>query len=79
MSAAQVTATWTFYMLALLKKHLSLTWDEFDLIQNEYRLVAFLVRQYELLHYYDNDYIIYDAIRYIQEQGGEVGELQRVG
>jgi hypothetical protein len=34
------------------------------------------LKQYELLHYYDNDYIIEDTLRHITEQGGDIRELQ---
>ncbi|MDR1422339.1 MAG: DUF3791 domain-containing protein [Coriobacteriales bacterium] len=79
MSAAQTMAIWMFYMLSLLKRRLGLTWDEFDGIRREYGLSTFLLEHYELLHYYDNDYVVDDTLRYIREQGGDVLELQRVG
>jgi hypothetical protein len=66
-------------MLSLLKRRLGLTWDEFDMVQRKYSLSTFLLNQYELLHYYDNDYIIEDTFRYIREQGGDICEIQRAG
>lgn len=54
-----------------------MTWGEFDEVQSSYSLSAFLLKQYDLLHYYDNDYILDDTLRYIQEQGGDIRELQR--
>jgi hypothetical protein len=78
-SAVQVTVTWMFYMLTLLRKRLGLTWDEFDAVQREYHLSAFLLKQYDLLHYYDNDYIVDNTFIHIKEQGGDIRELQRVG
>jgi hypothetical protein len=77
MSNTQVTATWMFYMLSLLRRRLGMTWGEFDEVQSSYSLSAFLLKQYDLLHYYDNDYILDDTLRYIQEQGGDIRELQR--
>jgi hypothetical protein len=79
MGTPQITATWMFYMLTLLKRRLGLTWEQFDRIQKQYELSAFLLKQYELLHYYDNDYIVDDTLRYIREQGGDIRELQRAG
>jgi hypothetical protein len=76
MSTAQITATWVFYMLSLLRKQLGLSWEEFDRVQNNYKLSAFLIKHYELLHYYDNEYIIKDILRYIRERGGDVNDLQ---
>ncbi|MDR1127861.1 MAG: DUF3791 domain-containing protein [Treponema sp.] len=40
----------------------------------KYRLITFLADNYELLHYYDNTYIVNDIIRYIHEQGGAVDD-----
>jgi hypothetical protein len=77
MSAAQVTVTWMFYMLSLLRRRLGLTWEDFDTVQTKYGLSAFLLKQYDLLHYYDNDYIVEDTLRHITEQGGDIHELQR--
>jgi hypothetical protein len=68
-----------FYMLSLLRRQLGLTWEEFDKVQKKYQLSAFLLKQYELLHYYDNDYLVGDTFRYITEQGGDIHELQRIG
>ncbi|GHU16471.1 hypothetical protein FACS1894163_05910 [Spirochaetia bacterium] len=77
MSPTQVTVTWTFYMLSLLRKRLGLAWEDFDKLQGQYNLSAFLYQQYELLHYYDNDYIINDTLKYITEQGGNINDLRR--
>jgi hypothetical protein len=77
MSSTQVTATWVFYMLSLLRRRHGLVWEDFDAIQQKYNLATFLMKQYELLHYYDNDYILDDISRYISEQGGDLRELQR--
>jgi hypothetical protein len=66
-------------MLSLLRRRSGLTWNDFDEIQIKYGLSAFLLKQYDLLHYYDNDYIMADTLRHIKEQGGDVDELQRAG
>jgi hypothetical protein len=41
-------------------------------IMKQYKIIPFLVQNYELLHYYDNDYIIEDTMRYISKQGGKI-------
>lgn len=79
MSKSQVTITWMFYMLLLFRRRLCLTWDELDILQQNYKLSDFLLAQYELLHYYDNDYIIEDILRYIRDQGGDIRDIQRAG
>ena len=75
MGKGQQTATWVFMMLTFLRKRNGLTLKNFIPITKKYGLVRFLTEQYELLHYYDNDYIIEDIIRYIEEQGGNANEL----
>jgi len=62
-------------MLTALRKHYNLPFKDFLSVTKKYRLVYFLIEQYELLHYYDNDYIISEIIRYIEEQGGNLNEI----
>ena len=64
-------------MLTALRKQYGLPLMDFLSITKKYRLVHFLTEQYELLHYYDNDYIIGDIIKYIEEQGGNANEILR--
>ena len=78
MSKEQQISTWMFIMLTALRKHYSLPLKDFLSIIKKYRLVYFLTEQYDLLHYYDNDYIINDIIRYIEEQGGNLNEIPRI-
>lgn len=66
-------------MLTILRKRLGLSRTEFLPIVKRYGLVRFLIDQYELLHYYDNDYIVEDLLKYIEEQGGDSNELRRIG
>jgi hypothetical protein len=42
------------------------------MLAKQYRLIQFLFDNYELLHYYDNNYIVQDVKRYIAEQGGTI-------
>jgi len=50
---------------------------QFASFNKKYHIASFLVRNYELLHYYDNEYIVNDIDRYILEQGGDPLELSR--
>jgi hypothetical protein len=53
-------------------------WDQFNELVERYGLIAFLFRNYELLHYYDNDYMVNDTLRYIRQQGGDPSEFSTV-
>jgi len=75
MGNEQQTATWTFMMLTAIRKRLGLSRSSFLPVAEKYRLIRFLMEQYELLHYYDNDYIVDDVLRYIEEQSGNIREL----
>ena len=59
-------------MLTALRKQFGMTQAVFLSIVKKYKIVHFLAEQYELLHYYDNDYIINDIVKYIEEQGGNI-------
>ena len=75
MGKDQIVSTWMFIMLTALRKQFSMPREVFLSIIKKYKIVHFLTEQYELLHYYDNDYIINDIIKYIEEQGGSKNEL----
>jgi len=75
MGKEQQTATWMFMMLTAIRKRLGLSRADFLPIAEKYGLIRFLIDRYELLHYYDNDYIIDDVLRYIEEQGGDYSGL----
>ena len=59
-------------MLTAFRKRFDLTQAFFLTIVKKYRIIHFLSEQYELLHYYNNDYIINDIVKYIEEQGGNM-------
>jgi len=59
-------------MITRIKRKYSLSHAAFLKITKQYNVIPFLVKNYELLHYYDNDYIVEDTTRYIVEQGGKV-------
>ena len=75
MGKEQQLSTWMFMMLTALRKRFGMPQVVFLSIIKKYKIVHFLTEQYELLHYYDNDYIIDDIIKYIEEQGGNKNEL----
>ena len=77
MEKEQQLSTWMFMMLTALRKRFALTQAVFLSIVKKYKIINFLSEQYELLHYYDNDYIIDDIVKYIEEQGGNEDELRR--
>ena len=62
-------------MLTAIRKRLGLSRSDFLPIAEKYGFISFLLDQYELLHYYDNDYIVDDVLRHIEEQGGNCNEL----
>jgi len=78
MGKEQQISTWIFMILTGLRKQHGLTLDNFLPLIKKYKLVHFLFDHYELLHYYDNDYIICDIIKYVEEQGGNANELLRI-
>jgi hypothetical protein len=75
MEKAQQTAIWMNIVMTALRKRFGLSRSAFVPIAIKYGLVTFLIEQYELLHYYDNDYIVDDVVNYITEQGGDLHEL----
>jgi hypothetical protein len=79
MEKQQAIATWVNFMLLDIKKHCRLTHSEFLVLNEKYNIIDFLVENYDLLHYYDNDYIVDDTIRYVRESGGQPHELFRAG
>ena len=72
MSKEQTIAIWVNFAVANLKKRYNLSHGAFLQIMKKYKLMPFLVSNYELLHYYDNDYIVEDTAKYILEQGGKI-------
>jgi hypothetical protein len=71
----QKTTTWVFHTISLLRRALHMDWDQFNELTEQYDLISFLFKNYELLHYYDNDYIVNDTLRYIRQGDGALSEL----
>ena len=61
--------------MTALRRRFGLSRSELVPIATKYGLVSFLIDQYELLHYYDNEYIVDDIVKYIAEQGGDIREI----
>jgi hypothetical protein len=71
----QLVATWISFISTAVRKAYGLSRSQFAALAQKYHLITFLADNYELLHYYDNTYIVNDIIRYIYEQGGTVDDL----
>jgi len=78
MEKDQQIAMWIFMVVTALCRRLGLERSEIVQLSVRYQLIDFLFEQYELLHYYDNAYIVDDVLRYIDEQGGNSGELLQI-
>jgi hypothetical protein len=78
MEHEQLVATWMSFMCTAIRKSCGLSGSQFIALAQKYRLISFLADNYELLHYYDNTYIINDVIRYISEQGGNLDDLSGI-
>jgi hypothetical protein len=72
MSRQQTIAVWTSFVITMIKRKYGLSHAAFLEITKRYGIIPFLVQNYELLHYYDNDYIVEDTARYISQQGGKI-------
>jgi hypothetical protein len=71
----QVIATWTAFVLTAMQNKYGIFGDAFLKIIRKYKIVSFLIDNYELLHYYDNDYITEDLAKYVTEQGGNLNAV----
>jgi hypothetical protein len=68
----QIVATWLCFMCMAIRKDCNLSHGQFMEIARKYRVIYFLFDNYELLHYYDDAYVVEDVKRYIAEQGGKL-------
>ena len=72
MSANQAIATWVAFILTATQSKHKLFGDAFAETIKKYKIIPFLINNYELLHYYDNDYVTDDLAKYVAEQGGSL-------
>jgi len=79
MGKEQQKAIWMNMMMTAIRKRFSLSRLDFVPIAFRYGIIAFLIDHYDLLHYYDNDYVVDDVVKYIEEQGGTLHELPGIG
>jgi len=79
MGKEQQIAIWMKMMMSAVRRRYGLSRAEFVPITFRYGLIAFLIEQYELLHYYDNDYVVDDIVKYIEEQGGDLHGFSGTG
>jgi hypothetical protein len=75
MTHEQLVATWISFMCTAIKKSCGLSGAQFIRLAKKYRVIYFLADNYELLHYYDNSYVVDDVKRYVEEQGGTLDGL----
>ncbi|MDR0876624.1 MAG: DUF3791 domain-containing protein [Treponema sp.] len=78
MDRNQVIATWISFMTTAVRNACGLSRSEFVPMAKKYKLIPFLAAHYELLHYYDNDYVVDDVLRFVQEQSGNASDLYRI-
>jgi len=69
MSKHQSIATWAAFILTAMQSKYGLFGNAFAKTIKEYKIIPFLINNYELLHYYDNNYVTDDLAKYISEQG----------
>jgi hypothetical protein len=65
----QLLATWISFMGTAFRKACGLSRSQFTALCQKYHLIPFLADNYELLHYYDNAYVVGDIMYYLREQG----------
>ena len=75
MGKEQQIAIWMNIMMTAFRRRFGLSRSALVPIAAKYEIISFLIDQYELLHYYDNEYIVDDIVKYIVEQGGDMREL----
>jgi hypothetical protein len=72
MGKKQQIVTWVLMMLTAVRQRFGYSRLDFVSVAETYQLIPFLIEHYELLHYYDNDYVADSVIHYAAEQGGDL-------
>lgn len=70
MTESQVIATWIAFMVTALRQATGWPMERFLAEDTKHGILRFLEENYDLLHYYGNDYVVADTLKYIQEHGG---------
>lgn len=68
----QRIATWVSMAKSVFCGAYGLSHQQFLDLDERFGLLRYLFSNYELLHYYGNEAIAEDIVRYIKEQGGAV-------
>lgn len=58
-------------MLTAVRRRLGLTHEAFVPFARRHGLIRFLFANHELLHYYDNDYVVDDVLDAISQRKGD--------
>jgi hypothetical protein len=74
-SKNQVIATWAAFVLTATQRKYGIFGDNFLKIIGKYKVISFLINNYELLCYYDNDYVVEDIAKYVAEQGSDLNTV----
>jgi hypothetical protein len=64
-SEQQATATWVFFMLGAARARLGMTSQAFARFALERGMMAYLFEHHDLLHYYDNEYVVDDLLAHL--------------
>ena len=67
MAQNQIIATWVSFIIVAFRKANGLDISQFVTLDTRYKLIRFLIKNYELLHYYDNDYVVNDMVMFMAE------------
>jgi len=78
MGKEQQKAIWMNMMMTAIRKKYGFSRPEFVPIAFRYGITSFLLDQYDLLHYYDNDYVVNDVEKYVEEQDGNLNEVSGI-
>ena len=62
MGEEQARATWVFFMLGAARTRLGMTREAFPRLALERGMMAYLFEHHDLLHYYDNEYVVDDVL-----------------
>ena len=70
MGREQTIATWSGFSVSAFCKAHGYGIKQFCALDARHRIVRFLAEHYDLLHYYDNRYVVSDIDRYLVERSG---------
>ena len=62
-------------MMTAIRRRFGFSRHEFVPVAINYNIITFLIEHYELLHYYDNDNVVDDVVKFVEEQGGNLNDV----